>query len=78
MSMILGVMMPEEPFMLHELTAVKLLERAVRNARDRSARKGVKHPRWVAVMSAFALGSTYSCDLCQKFGLNPDEEVKRC
>lgn len=55
----------------------KLLERAVRNSRDGSYRKGVKHPRWVAVMDTFALGSTYSQQLCQRFGLDPDEKVSR-
>ena len=55
----------------------KLLERAVRNARDRSSNKGVRHPRWVAVMDAFALGSTYAHQLCRRFGLDPDEQVKR-
>lgn len=53
-----------------------LLERAVKSARSRSYRKGVKHPRWVAVMDAFSLGSTYSAQLCRRYGLNPDEEVK--
>jgi len=55
----------------------ELLARAVRNARDRSKRKSVKHPRWVAVMDAFALGSGYAQQLCRRFGLDPDEMVKR-
>jgi hypothetical protein len=55
----------------------KLVERAVRSARDRSCRKGEKHPRWVAVMDAFALGSTFAHELCRRFGLDPDEQVKR-
>jgi hypothetical protein len=66
----------QEPF-LHDLTAHTLLNRAVRGARDRRSRKGVKHLRWVAVMDLFALGSGYSKDLCRKFGLDPDEEVSR-
>lgn len=55
----------------------KLLERAVRGARDHRSRKGVKHPRWVAVMDSFTLGSTYAQELCRRFGLDPDEQVKR-
>lgn len=55
----------------------ELLRRAVANARSRDHRKGVKHWRWVAVMDAFALGSTYSHQLCRRFGLDPDEMVKR-
>lgn len=53
-----------------------LLHRAVRTARAND-RKGVKHPRWVAVMHCFSLGSTYARQLCERYGLNPDEEVKR-
>lgn len=55
----------------------KLLERAVISARSRRHYKGQKHPRWVAVMDAFQLGSTYAGELCRRFGLDPDEEVKR-
>jgi hypothetical protein len=53
-----------------------LLERAVRGARsDRYGRR--KHMRWVAVSEKFSLGSTYAHQLCRRFNLNPDEEVRR-
>lgn len=55
----------------------ELLRRAVRAARKRSARKGEKHPRWVAVMDAFSLGSNYAGQLCRRFDLDPSEEVSR-
>jgi hypothetical protein len=55
----------------------ELLRRAVNGARARQYRKGCKHPRWVAVMDAFSLGSTYAVQLCRRFGLDPDEQVKR-
>jgi hypothetical protein len=48
-----------------------LLRRAVMNARGRK-----NGPRWVAVMDAFGLGSTYARQLCRLFGLDPDEPVK--
>lgn len=54
-----------------------LLARAVKNCRARALRKGVKHPRWSAVSDTFALGSTYSYQLCHRFGLDPEEMVKR-
>jgi len=60
-----------------DIADAELLSRAVRNARSRDKRKGEKHWRWVAVMDVFALGRTYSCQLCERFGLNPDEEVAR-
>lgn len=52
-----------------------LLERAVRSARPRRGRG--PQPRWVVVAEAFALGSTYSRQLVRRFGLDPDEQVKR-
>lgn len=54
-----------------------LLRRAVRSCRARDRRKGEKHPRWTAVVDTFALGSTYAHQLCRRFDLDPDEQVKR-
>lgn len=59
------------------ISDAKLLERAVLSARSRRKNKGEKHPRWVAVMDAFQLGSTYAGQLCRRFDLDPDEEVRR-
>lgn len=61
----------------HEIPLEELVRRATGSARSRNLRKGMKHPRWVAVMDAFALGSTYAHDLCRRFNLDPDELVKR-
>lgn len=55
----------------------ELLRRAVRGARRRDYRKGFKHQRWIAVSDVFCLGSTYSAQLCRRFGLDPEEMVKR-
>ncbi len=52
----------------------ELLGRAVRNARGRTGRI---NPRWHGVADTFGLGSTYSRQLCRRFGLDPDERVKR-
>ena len=60
-----------------DIPDAQLLERAVKSARKRTARKGEKHPRWVAVMDTFQLGSGYAGELCRRFGLDPDEEVAR-
>lgn len=60
-----------------EISDEELLRRAVAHARDGLSRKGEKHPRWVAVMDSFALGSTYAHILCKRFGFDPDEMVKR-
>lgn len=60
-----------------DISDAELVSRAVRNARSHSHRKGASHPRWVAVMDIFALGSTHSRQLCERFGLDPDEQVRR-
>ncbi len=54
----------------------ELVGRAVRAARSRD--KGNRPTeRWVCVMHAFQLGSTFAHQLCRRFGLDPDERVKR-
>lgn len=55
----------------------ELLRRAVTQCRKRSARKGEKHQRWTAVMDNFMLGRTYASQLCERFDLDPFEQVKR-
>jgi hypothetical protein len=55
----------------------ELIRRAVHSCRDVDLRKGVSHPRWAAVMSTFLLGRTYSRELCERFGFDPDEKVSR-
>ena len=54
-----------------------LVARAVKNARPRTCGES---PRWVAVGDTFALGSTYSIELCRIHGLDPHEKVNgpRC
>lgn len=48
----------------------ELLRRVVRHvARNRPRRRGFA---WAAVSEAFALGSTFSAQLCRRFGLDPD------
>ena len=49
----------------------ELLLRALRNINPRR-----KKPRWSAVMDAFGLGSTYAHQLCARFDLDPDEEIR--
>jgi hypothetical protein len=51
-----------------------LLQRAVRECRRGRGR--AKVILWSKVADRFALGSTYSAELCRRFGLDPDEMVK--
>lgn len=55
----------------------ELLRRAVMMARNPKAFVQGKQPRCIGVMHAFMLGSTYSAQLCRRFGLDPDEMVGR-
>ncbi len=50
----------------------ELLGRAVRNCRSRMSGKV---QRWIGVSEVFALGSTYSAQLCRRFGVDPAELV---
>lgn len=36
-----------------------------------------KMPRWIRTMERFTLGSTYAHQLCQRFGVDPYETVRR-
>lgn len=67
----------ETPDPLPGLSMETLLKRVVAGAVDPTKRKGERHPRWVAVMWVFGLGSTYSQNLCRWAGVDPDKEVKR-
>lgn len=61
---------------VYDIADDELLKRAVRGCR-RGRRRG-KVPLWSAVSDRFALGSTYSIQLCRRFDLDPEEMVKPC
>lgn len=53
-----------------DIPDAELLRRVVRSvARNRPRRKEFA---WAAVSEAFGLGSTYSAQLCRRFGMDPD------
>lgn len=51
-------------------------KRVLRNLRSRG-RSREKLPLWSIVSDKFALGSEYAGQLCRRFGLDPDENVRR-
>ncbi len=53
----------------------ELLRRAVKNARSRTS--AGYQTRWSCVAECFLVGSTYAAELCRRFGLDPDEKVRR-
>jgi hypothetical protein len=58
------------PSTVADIPDEKLIERAVRNARHKRG-----EPKWAAISNTFGLGSTFSYQLCRRFGIDP-EEVK--
>jgi hypothetical protein len=52
----------------------ELLRRAVRECRRGRGRARIM--LWSKISDRFALGSTYSIELCRRFDLDPDEMVK--
>jgi ribosomal protein S13 len=54
-----------------DISDEELLRRAVQNIRPRR-----RVARWVATMELLGLGSTYAHEICARFGLDPDEEIK--
>lgn len=38
-------------------------------------KRGRKQPLWATVGDRFCLGSTYSTQLCRRFGFDPDQQV---
>jgi hypothetical protein len=53
----------------------ELIRRAIASRRSRY--RGVRVPLWHVVGETFALGSTYSAELCKRHDFNPDEYVGR-
>jgi hypothetical protein len=56
---------------VNSIPDTELLCRAVRGAKFK-----IGQPRWTGVSDVFGLGSTYSAQLCRRFGMDPDE-IKR-
>ena len=50
----------------------ELIQRAIRNAKPFAC----PEPRWVMVKRVFGTGSTVSSQICEKYGFDPDKEVK--
>lgn len=61
--------MTQEPS-VNDIPDVELLARVVR-----SKGRGRKGPHWARVSRLFSLGSTYSAQLCRRFGVDPEEQV---
>ncbi len=53
---------------VNDIPDAELLGRVVRSLRAKA-----DYPRWTAISHAFALGSTYSAQLCRRFGVDPNE-----
>lgn len=61
---------------VYDIPDNELLNRVLRSLQNRG-RGREKLPLWAIVGDKFALGSTYSFQLCRRFGLDPEQIVKR-
>lgn len=66
---------PKNTGTVADIADEELLRRAVSTATTNGGPR--RASRWVAVMDRFGLGSTYAQQLCARFGLDPDEIVRR-
>lgn len=55
---------------VNDIPDAELLGRVVR-----SKGRGRKGPRWARVSYLFNLGSTYSAQLCRRYGVDPEEKI---
>ena len=61
---------------VNDIADAELIRRVIDGAAGK--RRGrVRQPLWVSVADLFCLGSTYSAQLCRKFGFDPEKEVRR-
>ena len=51
-----------------DIPDAELLERAVKSVTSRCKREFA----WVAIRETFGLGSTFSVQLCERFGIDPE------
>jgi hypothetical protein len=61
---------------VNDIPDEELLKRVLRNF-TRRGRSREKLPLWSIVANNFGLGSTYAGQLCRRFGLDPDQIVRR-
>jgi hypothetical protein len=60
----------EAPKTVASIPDAELMRRVVRSITRKRPRR--KEFAWVAVSEAFVLGSTFSKQLCRRFGIDPD------
>lgn len=64
---------------VNDISDSELIKRALYALRHRRPLRRPRRllvPLWSNVMDVFALGSTYSQQLCRRFGLDPEEMVR--
>lgn len=59
---------------VNDIPDEQLLRRLVSGLRGQRGRRRV--PLWTKVSDRLSLGSTYSRQLCRRFGFDPDEQVR--
>jgi hypothetical protein len=68
----------EAPKTVASIPDAELLRRVVRSIARQVVRNRMRRKEfaWAAVSDAFALGSTFSMQLCRRFGIDPDTGIQ--
>lgn len=62
---------------VNDIPDAELIRRVIAGQRRVVRRPGGRTlPLWTKVGDRFCLGSTYSMQLCRRFGFDPDEQVR--
>ena len=62
---------------VNDITDAELVRRVIDNAAVRARSPSARTvPLWSKVGDRFSLGSTYSAQICRRFGFDPDQEVR--
>lgn len=63
---------------VNEIPDAELIRRVISGLRKIARTNRARTvPLWSKVSTRFALGSTYSMQLCRRFGFDPDEQVRQ-
>ena len=59
-----------------DMAPAELVKRAINGLLSPPSKRGRSVPLWNAVSERFFLGSTFSAQLCRKYGFDPDRLVR--
>ncbi len=62
---------------VNDIPDTELIRRVISGQRKVALKQSARTvPLWTKIGARFCLGSTYSMQLCRRFGFDPDEQVR--